>query len=1226
MDSAPDIPTEASAPAEPKGPSLEPSNALPAPPPAPADSVHGKQRVFLLHRHLNLTLYSPFHPPILLFSAPSTDVEKEDTRADPADAEHSGEAAVGGPSPPGEPAVEVPAPVAVEEPPRRARRAAAAAASMTWNTELMEAAQRGAEEDAMADMRLRKKRGAEPAARAQPVAAAPPPPALPPVAPAEQPLPQAHPEQLERYAEGSEMEEEDIKPASEPVPAPATEETWAAQRRSSRARQRSRILGDDMLEEIPEDVLNACFDSDGEPIEAAPARPKPPPPPPPPPKRARPALGLANQTLDGEDAMLGCPKCRWSRGGCGQCRERPAFSRPSARWNPAAGRLQAAVTNAPTFRPTPEEWAEGPISYISKIMPEAMRYGIAHIVPPSGWAPPFALEKGTNGLSMDSFKFNVRKQPTSQLCYRSAPRPGSTGGVSGGAASGRYGRKAGGGVQQQEETAAAAVAAAEEQPAAEQPAPLPPAAPQEPEPQAPASPPPLSIDDIKEALAFANPGTEPLPLRDAAVAVPPPTAAPPPPSPPPTDFGFVSLDRKHTLRSFSAYADWAKAVHFSTPFASGEGTPSAPGRRPGSLPHHAEPPIEPSVEEIEAEFWRIVETPGAPGPVEALYGQDLDSGHHGSGFPLPEWRRDLLERHLNADLPSFGERITLPPLTTPEERAAAEDPWNINNMPRCPSSVLSVLPGDDLITGVMVPWLYVGSCLSAFCWHVEDHALYSVNFLHMGAPKVWYGVPATATRALEEAMSDALPHLFAANPGLLHQLVTTLSPAELARRGVPVHRVVHEAGSFVVTMPDAYHAGFNTGFNCAEAVNFAAPGWLPYGTDITQKYRDAGKPVTMSHDSLLVSLATAALHIPRSLDVAPGAAAAEGDELSPPDSALGCGKISWAQVPLQGVILGAGDLALRADEEAARWAAGLAALGLPSLPLTRMDPWSPSPGLKDDQGVHVDTAEVDCAECSGDLWLAAVVSAGAPGTAVCPQHAAVMVSKHGCSPESLRMLCRHTPEELQALVTVAAARIEGVAAAAAAARARRARNEAERVLSKIHGPLYPTDEEGRWLRPHTPAASGPREEAPAAPAMPAMPAVDDESEDVEVVDMPEKEVVFKAEPEEPMEIEAAAAILAPLAPPAAPQLVPVLKAVAPGPGIDVQGPQDIEKDTVPPGDLAAALAPAEPAAPLLPVPLLVPAPAGEEMEVDIVGSDAVSHLGAAVDAGAAAPTAPPPQI
>lgn len=51
-------------------------------------------------------------------------------------------------------------------------------------------------------------------------------------------------------------------------------------------------------------------------------------------------------------------------------------------------------------------------------------------------------------------------------------------------------------------------------------------------------------------------------------------------------------------------------------------------------------------------------------------------------------------------------------------------------------SVLRYVVGEELITGVMVPWLYVGSCMSAFCWHIEDHALYSINYLHMGAPKV----------------------------------------------------------------------------------------------------------------------------------------------------------------------------------------------------------------------------------------------------------------------------------------------------------------------------------------------------------------------------------------------------------------------------------------------------------------------------------------------------------
>lgn len=44
---------------------------------------------------------------------------------------------------------------------------------------------------------------------------------------------------------------------------------------------------------------------------------------------------------------------------------------------------------------------------------------------------------------------------------------------------------------------------------------------------------------------------------------------------------------------------------------------------------------------------------------------------------------------------------------------------------------------------------------------------------------MWYGVPATATSALEGAMKDALPDLFEAAPDLMYSLVTMVSPMNL---------------------------------------------------------------------------------------------------------------------------------------------------------------------------------------------------------------------------------------------------------------------------------------------------------------------------------------------------------------------------------------------------------------------------------------------------------------
>ncbi|CAN6913368.1 hypothetical protein HID58_041226 [Brassica napus] len=244
--------------------------------------------------------------------------------------------------------------------------------------------------------------------------------------------------------------------------------------------------------------------------------------------------------------------------------------------------------------------------------------------------------------------------------------------------------------------------------------------------------------------------------------------------------------------------------------------------------------FKPKVKDIEGEYWRIVEQ--ATDEVEVYYGADLETKKFGSGFPKysPDSRKSL------------------------EEHQYSTSGWNLNNLSRLPGSVLSFEKCD--ISGVIVPWLYVGMCFSTFCWHVEDHHLYSLNYLHTGDPKVWYGIPGSHAASFENAMKKLLPDLFEEQPDLLHQLVTQLSPSILKEQGIPVYRAVQRSGEFILTFPKAYHSGFNCGFNCAEAVNVAPVDWLVHGQDAVEGYSKQRRKSSLSHDKLLLGAAMEAIY------------------------------------------------------------------------------------------------------------------------------------------------------------------------------------------------------------------------------------------------------------------------------------------------------------------------------------------------------------------------------
>ncbi|WIA35737.1 hypothetical protein OEZ86_004139 [Tetradesmus obliquus] len=618
--------------------------------------------------------------------------------------------------------------------------------------------------------------------------------------------------------------------------------------------------------------------------------------------------------------LYGCSSCSFSEVGCKHCWDTPFASRPASRAKPFKGHAQAQLPAAPTFRPTAEEFRD-PFAYLASIAPQAYKAGIAHIVPPEGWQPPIQMLDQETGMLRKDFQVPTRIQPTHLLCKRyptpsGAPPASLAGNSSPGSPSTPQQQ------QQQDSKAAAAKksnavtgrcskSSMDAQKAA----------------VAAAAAAAAAVEEGKDVIL--NPAH-----WDAVATAAEATDG---------QFGYEHLEDPLSLAEFHRYADWAKRRHFNGPLMAGSGSSSSNGRRPdsiaGSSSSSSKPAVasasnawraypctaadradrgvagrylpgtcpaaaaaagdagnpaaaaaaapqdpaeawqEPSIEEVEAEFWRIVEA--ADEQVEALYGQDIDTATYSSAFPTIKELAQAEARNLvkqrgcssstapnTAATTAADDDTALDPANCCascrcgscqlcELRSYASHPWNINNLPQALGSVLRFVRedvGGKPITGLMVPWVYVGSCFSAFCWHIEDHGLYSINYNHMGAPKVWYGVPAEAAAALDAAMRDALPHLFERDRLLLHKLITMLSPSQLVARGVPVCRAVQTPGSFIVTFPDAYHAGFNSGFNVAEAVNFAAPDWLPFGSSSVVRYRCESRYMTFSHDAMLINV------------------------------------------------------------------------------------------------------------------------------------------------------------------------------------------------------------------------------------------------------------------------------------------------------------------------------------------------------------------------------------
>eukprot|EP00889_Picochlorum_renovo_P006645 jgi/Picre1/33675/NNA_001154.t1 len=180
-------------------------------------------------------------------------------------------------------------------------------------------------------------------------------------------------------------------------------------------------------------------------------------------------------------------------------------------------------------------------------------------------------------------------------------------------------------------------------------------------------------------------------------------------------------------------------------------------------------------------------------------------------------------------------------------------------------------------------------------------------------------------------------------------------------------------------MPNAYHSGFNTGLNFAEAVNFAAPPWLRYGSAIVRKYQKSRKPVTISQDALLCKLVS-----------------------------VNCDE----HAGMSDVILQAAcELHLRLQEIQEDWKIAKVEFSKFGVDLDSI------PKLCQKDGSGVSTKEADCAVCNRDLWLFGLYSIENDEDKMCLNHGHLLLSHRQYRSDSICFSYQVKIEELESMVS-----------------------------------------------------------------------------------------------------------------------------------------------------------------------------------------------------------------
>eukprot|EP01084_Bolivina_argentea_P024656 45916_1 len=148
-----------------------------------------------------------------------------------------------------------------------------------------------------------------------------------------------------------------------------------------------------------------------------------------------------------------------------------------------------------------------------------------------------------------------------------------------------------------------------------------------------------------------------------------------------------------------------------------------------------------------------------------------------------------------------------------------ESPLQLSHLSRY--GPFSALKAEEIMLGIQLPYVYVGSEHTFFPFHREDMNLFAVNHLLWGKSKLWYCIdPIDHKRVLEYIRLQYSDDINSECVTPLQHKLFWFDPYILLSMGIKVFFIRQMPGDIVITPPGGIHGGLNIGPNFAESINF----------------------------------------------------------------------------------------------------------------------------------------------------------------------------------------------------------------------------------------------------------------------------------------------------------------------------------------------------------------------------------------------------------------------